>query len=515
MSGTDHVPLLSRLRATDMFRAMTAVKPAENNGAAIPREDAAGTNCSTPDPFRITPPTADPATGIRWFALLMVACVALIGWIGVASARQVRQLEETFAEARPTSFLEGLRLREGAELLNGALLRFELSSIGSERDRFREIGRELSSRLDRASHSLLTREERELAVQARAILGDLLRDAEPMLESGIRGIRKDTAARTHEEVRRLTDPLTAIADRLTEAQQRSASDFFSSAHESLGSLRLWLVISWVFLLALLATAAFSTYHALLAPLRDRLSESQRLIERQQRLASLGLLTAGVAHEIRNPLTAIKLRLHSLRRSLPDEFREEEDIAVIHGEISRLDRILRDFLRFAKPSEPILHTVVVEELLRDVSQLLAAEMERKGVRLEVSTANTPAIRADHQQLRQVLINLVKNAAEASPAGGVVMLGARVIAGPMHDVRRRMIVIEVSDTGHGVPLDLGDRIFDPFCSTKEGGTGLGLPIAARIVENHGGLLRYSTRRGKGTTFSVTLPCDPYAPDTIAAR
>jgi signal transduction histidine kinase len=225
------------------------------------------------------------------------------------------------------------------------------------------------------------------------------------------------------------------------------------------------------------------------------------VVRQEKLASLGVLAAGVAHEIRNPLTAIKFRLFSLKKSLPPALAENEDAGVIAGEISRLERIVRDFLQFARPSDPALADVSARSILREVTDLLRPQLEKDGIALTLEASPEFWIRADAQQIKQVLINLIRNAADSIERNGIIVLRARQESGFTR--KKPSVLLEVSDNGRGMPTEVRKRLFDPFFTTKEGGTGLGLPIAARIVERHGGELRYQTEVRRGTTFSIVLP------------
>lgn len=461
------------------------------------------TNRASPDSVWTTRRGASPRRRAWGLVTLLGAAVGLVVWMELGTWRQVRRLEQTFTETRPASFLLGVRLREGVERLSAALLLYELSSDDTVRARFEAMAGDLVERLGRPTATLLTVEERELVGQARAGLEQFLNTARPMLEKGVRGIRKGTARQLHLEIQAAAVPVLAVADRLVTAQEAASQEFFAASRASLTALRRWLVLSLLLVVALMTAVTFMIHRALVTPLQVRLSESEAVIARQERLVSLGTLAAGVAHEIRNPLTAIKFRLFSLKQSLPGDLSDQEDVTVIQDEIQRLERIVKEFLQFARPADPVFARVMVAELLASVSDLLRAELERRGLRLELVPAEPLNLRADRRQLQQVLINLVLNAAEASERGGSVLLAARpaeaVLAGRMQPVS----LLEVSDSGRGVPGGMEQQIFDPFFSTKEGGTGLGLPIAARIVEKHGGQLQFSARLPRGTTFSVVLP------------
>jgi len=251
------------------------------------------------------------------------------------------------------------------------------------------------------------------------------------------------------------------------------------------------------------TATRLIYSAQIAPLRAQLVESREIIDRQEKLASLGTLAAGVAHEIRNPLTAINVRLHSLKRTLVRGSSEHEDATVIDQEIQRLDRIVRNVLHFARPAEPRQIRITAGSLFSRVQGLLGSELEKASIRLSLASSPTLWIRVDPQQIEQVLINLIQNAAESIGRDGTITLRARSTLMPLAGHATPVVILEVIDTGKGIPLKVQERLFDPFFTTKEAGTGLGLSIAARIVEKHGGALQYQTEVGRGTTFGIVLP------------
>jgi signal transduction histidine kinase len=242
---------------------------------------------------------------------------------------------------------------------------------------------------------------------------------------------------------------------------------------------------------------------MIAPLRTRLTESRAIIERQEKLASLGVFATGIAHEIRNPLTAIKVRLFSLKQSLRPTTSEHEDILVIESEINRLELIVKEFLQFARPAEPDFRTVPLGKILQDIQQLLQIEFSRKGVRLDLKVNADELVRVDPNKFKQVLLNFAQNGAEAISGKGAVTLQTRFAERTLHGQLRRVVIIDVMDTGSGMPEEIQKRLFDPFFTTKEQGTGLGLPIAARIVEKHGGAIEYQTAPDRGTTFSIILP------------
>jgi signal transduction histidine kinase len=251
-----------------------------------------------------------------------------------------------------------------------------------------------------------------------------------------------------------------------------------------------------------ATDEIDLFRALAAQLAITLQNSkiyERMKERD-RLAALGEMAAGLAHEIRNPLGAIKGAAQLLTPG-PDEVPTEqlEFLGVIVEEVNRLNKVVSQFLDYARPYRGELEPLDVNEVVRKTSQLMQADAK---VELQVALdENLPRVRADAEQLRQVFLNLAINAMQAMPEGGKLTISSglrkrRGNAPPQVEVRFR-------DTGAGIPQAEMKNLFIPFFTTKEKGTGLGLPISQRIVENHGGAIEVRSRPGVGSTFTVVLP------------
>lgn len=277
----------------------------------------------------------------------------------------------------------------------------------------------------------------------------------------------------------------------------------AEADRALMELKVLLLASLVALVSLGLLLTLLVYRGMIAPLRSKLIETRALAQRQEKLASLGVLAAGVAHEIRNPLTAIKARLFTQRKLLAEGSEPLEDNRFISDEIARLDGIIKDFLLFARPSEPRLETLRATTPLRELTPLLGPDLEKRGIDVRHEFLADPEVQADRQQLKQVLINLIKNAADSIGQNGSITLRTRTQPARPGARSPHLAVLEVEDTGPGIPPELEKRVFDPFFTTKETGTGLGLSIAARIVEKHGGRLEYESAAGKGALFRVVLP------------
>jgi signal transduction histidine kinase len=244
-------------------------------------------------------------------------------------------------------------------------------------------------------------------------------------------------------------------------------------------------------------------HKVLQQTTDRLTavyqELQNNFEsmkRAERLFAIGQLSAGLAHEIRNPLAGIAGAAGILRRNPDSEPKRTECLAIIDKECERLNRLLTNFLQFARPRTPQWQRVDAGVILDSVVGLAQHALNGKPVTLRKEVAaELPALQCDPEQLKQVLLNLVINAVQATEKQGCVTLSG--------SVRNDKVLLEVRDEGSGIDPQNLDRIFNPFFTTKENGTGLGLSVVHQIVEQHGGLLSVRNNSGRGATFSILLP------------
>jgi signal transduction histidine kinase len=234
--------------------------------------------------------------------------------------------------------------------------------------------------------------------------------------------------------------------------------------------------------------------------------SEDVARRNEKLAALGVLAAGLAHEVRNPLTAIKARLFIQQRGLPSHSPALEDARIIDREINRLEGIVRTVLAFARPTPPEPVVVDPARVLEQVRQLVLADCARQDIRVHLDCPKPMAFRADAAQVHQVVLNLVRNAVEAVGRGGSIHL--RVLQAPRRfgDRMQAGVMMQIEDDGPGIPPTVQERLFDPFFTTKPEGTGLGLAISARIVEGNGGVLEFASEAGRGTLFSVVFPSVP---------
>jgi signal transduction histidine kinase len=232
---------------------------------------------------------------------------------------------------------------------------------------------------------------------------------------------------------------------------------------------------------------------------------ERQMRTAERLSSLGTLAATMAHEIRNPLEALDLNLSLLDTSLAaikpagqDAQKTTKYLKILEEEISRLAAIVDNFLSFARPSSSPMEEIHLDVLMRQIVDLLTNQAQSRKVTLELHTLGNPNVQGSEDQLKQAFLNLVINSLEAMPKGGLLRIRAEAIYN-----KQNMAVVHVEDTGVGIPPDQIPKLFDPFFSTRPKGTGLGLTIVYRIIQEHHGHIHVTSTPGEGSTFMVELP------------
>lgn len=216
-----------------------------------------------------------------------------------------------------------------------------------------------------------------------------------------------------------------------------------------------------------------------------------------------------AHEIKQPLTAINAHLYTLQKSLTVGSAAHKDATIIRSEITRLDQIVQKFLQLARSTAAQPIDLTAGQALGEVRDLMAPQLAQQAIELRFEVDRDAEFRADPQQFKQVLINLVKNATESIAREGVITLRAKTGAGELNGNEAAVTIIEVEDTGPGIPEEIREKIFDPFFSTKPRGSGLGLATSARMIEQHGGRLEFDSQVGRGTIFRIVLPTLPKEP------
>jgi signal transduction histidine kinase len=259
---------------------------------------------------------------------------------------------------------------------------------------------------------------------------------------------------------------------------------------------------------LLGTLANQTAIALEnARLYEDLKRSKSYIRRADRLASLGTLTAGLAHEIRNPLVAIKTLTQLLPERLDDEEFRTQFLQIAAGEVDRISSLVNELLDFARPSNPKLEQEDINAVLDGMVLLVSTETKKKQINIIKNyAADLPPIQIDREQIKQVFLNVLLNGIEATSENGKIMVQTRSFLKPGGDT---YIQVEFTDTGCGISKDYIEDIFNPFFTTKSTGSGLGLSISNQIIQDHRGYINVESQLGKGSSFFINLPVNQKYP------
>jgi signal transduction histidine kinase len=238
-----------------------------------------------------------------------------------------------------------------------------------------------------------------------------------------------------------------------------------------------------------------------ARLYEDLKKSKSYIRRADRLASLGTLTAGLAHEIRNPLVAIKTFTQLLPERLEDEEFRNHFLAIASSEVDRISSLITELLEFARPSSPKLENEDINGILDGMLLLVSTETKKKNIEvLKSYDSELPLVSIDREQIKQVFLNILLNSVEATPEDGKIAVKTRSFMKPGGD---SFVQVEFSDSGCGIPSEYLEEIFTPFFSTKDKGSGLGLAISNQIIQDHKGYIHVESEVNKGTSFFINLP------------
>lgn len=445
--------------------------------------------------------------GIKLRLAIFITAIALllmlIGWTAHLSWGRIGELHERLAAMQWKSFQTSDHLEQTILGMNNFVLRYAAYREPDDWTNFLAASEELQVWMNEQQPILSLEKERPFLDQIKAAYKDYLAAAMALNTRIYASHQSITRVVEFTDFEKQSKRILDLGFQLAAIHQAYLDTFQAQIGRSIDILQFTLLGLLVLLLPAGGWLAVVVYRDMIAPLQVQLVESRQLVERQEKLASLGMLAAGIAHEIRNPLTAIKAWLYMQQKHLTRGTPEYEDAILIGGEINRLERIVKDFLLFARPSDPELVIVPAEQPLREVRMLMEPDLKKARIQLVLDSVAPAQIRIDPGQIRQVLINLIQNAADSIGKNGTITLRARLDEKRLADRPTGVVILEVSDTGKGIPPDIGKRLFDPFFTTKESGTGLGLPIAARIVEKHQGALQYQTQAGRGTTFGIILP------------
>jgi len=240
----------------------------------------------------------------------------------------------------------------------------------------------------------------------------------------------------------------------------------------------------------------------LEKISGELYKSKEALARSAKLVALGQVSAGMAHEIRTPLASIKLFIQSLEDELLSNDETKEDISIIKKEIDRMEEIINRFLDFARPVKPKFERVDVNQILSDTVTLIKTRIKDDKIAVETLYSDRlPLIDGDRNQLQQVFLNMLLNSIEAMPDGGKITIATNMIN--ISNQHRKLLKITIADNGCGIDDATKNYIFDPFYTTKDSGTGMGLSISFTVIEQHGGLIDVESQPSKGAKFMIYLP------------
>jgi signal transduction histidine kinase len=299
--------------------------------------------------------------------------------------------------------------------------------------------------------------------------------------------------RWEEPLGRITDPVLGVVEVVQD---------LSEDYQTIFRIQILVVITCTVLMGALFVVLIFVVKRGEAIIEKRAEERLRLKEqlgRAERLSAMGEMAAGISHEIRNPLGIIRSSAELLKKKVAkiDPANALPDIIV--EEATRLNGIITDFINFARPRSPKVSPCRVEDIIEKNITFLTAQIDQGRYRIEKNYQNPlPDIMADAPMLHQSFLNIFINAMQAMPEGGRIGIAIRVEGG--------RVVIDIDDDGQGIPADLLDKIWDPFFTTKDKGTGLGLGIVKNIIESHGGGIRVANREPHGARVTIGLPIIP---------
>lgn len=267
---------------------------------------------------------------------------------------------------------------------------------------------------------------------------------------------------------------------------------------SLAEYEVFTLISIYFIIVIAIDWFRSNHEKLLLQIKKN-EELYEKTKHMEKLALAGEIAAGIAHEIRNPLTVVQGYVQLFSQDKETLSPEQQQIySLILEELHRTNAIIADFLRFSRPDVPNISTVNINSIIDSALSLFLGEASRQNIDLSFQPdPQCPDLCLDKEQFMQVFLNLFANAIQAMPDGGTLSVKT------VFDARQEMVLVHVSDSGKGIPREMQEKVFTPFFTTREKGTGLGLSITQNIIKAHGGNIELESKEGRGTTFTISLP------------
>ncbi len=430
-------------------------------------------------------------------ALAALSLLAAASWLLYGEFRQVGLYVE---EARS----EGTRIADQylvrVRAMDVALLQYEIRKDQPSWTQFVSQSRALESWLRQRGGLLTSEEEKEALIRIQGTYIEFIQRARIYEDNRFVADVLTPKRIARANLENTISNLLSLGNDLATAHQARVSGMLEETRDALEMIAVFTIVAFCVLLGTLIWQGREVYFRYVAPLRLKVIEQSDRLERQEKIASLGMLAAGVAHEIRNPLAAIKARLYTLQKAVQGDDSALEDATIIQGEIHRLEDIVHDFLKLARPPEPQFEIVPVDTVINEVAQLLQPEFATRSLTLVAEAQADTCANLDREQLKQCLINLAQNGAESIEGAGTITLASKLTNVDWEGRKRKTICIQIRDTGSGIPSEIQRRLFDPFFTTKAKGTGLGLALTQRLIHGMGGQIAYQTQPGSGTTFTL---------------
>lgn len=430
--------------------------------------------------------------------VLGAAVVAVPAWFVMDAHRTLARLED--ARERSEAVLQNRQLYH--EQVASTLRRLHMQVIeaaGTGKEDAPASFEQKFSQLDRllaASPSHLAADEQASLEQLTEEVAAYRTEATKALATKVESTSASSLRATLLQLESRRNDALETLQLFGESRQLSAAASLRDYQHTIDALRNSLLYATIGQVLIFMGMLAAAYRGWLRPLRLDLARHRENEDRQEQLASLATLASGIAHEIRNPLTAMKARLFALGEFVEADSPAARQAQVIGGEVNRLEKLVREFLDFARPTPPSKRSVGVASFLIDVVESGRDSDHAATMTVECPDALTG--RFDTDQIRRVLINLLRNASEAAKAGdGAVHVKLSAVT------EGNRLRITVEDDGPGIDPEMQDRLFEPFFSRKAGGTGLGLSIARTIARQHGGDLKCESAPGKGAKFHLDLP------------
>lgn len=425
--------------------------------------------------------------------VLLFAALAVMFWLAFSTVSRVKDVATASTELDLKYYRVSAQLRSQLHRLSASMLRFQVTGEPVFQTKFDNHRKQINRFLEEQTFILNSSDERELLNQISEGLSAFFQEAERAMEERSQGVDQSTIISRIESSRQLLDEIVELTNSLADTRHQSFRALFADYQHFVQRLQ-FSVLGWIaVMITLLVTIGWLAYRLFVTPLSQDLEAANTVAGRRNELATIGTLAAGIAHEIRNPITAMKARVFALSELVEKESPAVKQAHFIDTELNRLESLVRDFLDYARPSEPVLDWTDPAAFVQEMHDTLAPEIKSAGHDFILELGKASRLLMDTQQMRQIVLNLVRNASEACHnQAGVIKLGLTT--------RNGFPRIYVSDNGPGIPIEYQKKLFIPFFSKKASGTGLGLSIAENLARKNRAQLNFESSHHTGTTFFI---------------